>query len=47
MCSKLLVKPVISIPQKNIDHSVNHIERLSLMGSEIVRILYKRDQAAQ
>ncbi len=34
-------------PAKNIDHSASHIERLSLMGSEIVRILYEQDQAAQ
>jgi uridine phosphorylase len=34
-------------PAKNIDHSASHIERLSLMGSEIVRILYEQDQPGQ
>jgi len=34
-------------PAADFDRSVSNIERLSLMGSEIVRILYEQDQAAQ
>jgi uridine phosphorylase len=34
-------------PATALDKSMQNIERLSLMGSEIVRILYEKDQAAK
>ena len=31
-------------PQKDVDHGEEHIEKLAIMGSEIVRILFEHDQ---
>ncbi len=31
-------------PEKYINHDIEHIKRLAIMGSEVVRILYEKDQ---